>query len=92
MNANGQGTRKNYKIATEWYEKASLKGDTEAQINLGDIYADGRGVSKNVDVAVKYYSMAASKGDQQAKFRIQKLGKSVITNPTMPSSAVQNTV
>lgn len=62
----GQGTRKDYTQAREWYAKAARQGDSEAQHNLGDIYHLGQGVSKDSSQAAYWYEKACDSGIQMA--------------------------
>ena len=46
------------------------KGDAEAQVNLGLMYANGSGVVKDEAEAVKWYRKAADQGDEDAQFNL----------------------
>jgi len=39
----GHGVEQNNAKAVEWYRRAAEQGRAEAQLNLGNMYADGRG-------------------------------------------------
>ena len=45
--------------AVKWYRKAAEQGLSQAQYNLGVMYAEGRGVEQNDAEAVKWYRKAA---------------------------------
>ncbi len=49
----------------EWREPA-IKGDADAQFNLGQAYKMGRGVKADLDVALDWYRRAAAQGHLQA--------------------------
>jgi TPR repeat protein len=51
--------------------RAAERGDTRAQSELGDLYAEGEGVPQNDAEAAKWYRLAAELGDDYAQ---QKLG------------------
>ncbi len=46
------------------------KGDAEAQLRLGDLYALGTGVKKDLTKAVKWHRKAAEQGLSQAQYRL----------------------
>eukprot|EP00731_Ephydatia_muelleri_P036487 Em0263g12a len=47
-----------------WFQLAAAKGFSEAQITLGDFYADGsNGLEKDEEQALDYYLKAAQQGD-----------------------------
>ncbi len=62
----GQGVRRNYAKAAEWYEKAAQQGNTTAQTQLGDMYRLGKGVPQNYVMAYVWLDLAASGGSRQA--------------------------
>ncbi|MCR5189468.1 MAG: hypothetical protein K6C97_11075 [Treponema sp.] len=51
----GEIVSKDYKLAKEWYEKASSNGSISAFVSLGDLYAKGLGVEKDYGKAREYY-------------------------------------
>jgi uncharacterized protein len=53
------------KAVKEWREPA-LKGDADAQFNMGQAYKLGRGVKADLDVASDWYLRAARQGHMQA--------------------------
>lgn len=53
------------KAVKEWRDPA-LKGDADAQFNLGQAYKLGRGVKADLDVAADWYLRAAKQGHMQA--------------------------
>ena len=48
-------------------QKAAEQGDSEAQTNLGRMYAEGRGVPKNDAKAVEWFEKAAEQGHAKAQ-------------------------
>ncbi|MBJ1839458.1 sel1 repeat family protein, partial [Neisseria meningitidis] len=48
--------------------QAAERGDTQAQFNLGMMYAEGRGVRQDYAEAVRWTRQAADQGDAQAQF------------------------
>lgn len=53
------------KAVANWREPA-LKGDADAQFNLGQAYKTGRGVKMDLNVALDWYNRAARQGHLQA--------------------------
>jgi hypothetical protein len=60
MYLKGQGVDQNYKVASEWFRRASEKNIPQAQYKLGDLYFNGRGVPKDYENAYIWYSVGAS--------------------------------
>ena len=58
--------RENNNDCIEWFEKASINGDSDALDMLGDIYRDGILAEKNIDLAVSYFNEAIDAGNQYA--------------------------
>ena len=54
MYANGENGFKDYIEAFDWYKKAAKQGNSEAQLNLGLMYAKGKYVFKDLRKA-KYW-------------------------------------
>jgi uncharacterized protein len=59
-------TRGEYEKAVQEWRGPALKGDADAQFNLGQAYKMGRGVKADFNVALDWYSRAAAKGHLQA--------------------------
>jgi len=57
----------NYVRAAEWFEKAALQGDADAQCSLGTAYELGRGVPQSDDKAFEFYAQSAAQGISQAQ-------------------------
>ena len=45
-------------------------GDTEAQVKLGNMYAEGEGVPQNYATAVSWYRQAAQQGHAEAQYNL----------------------
>ena len=70
MYYNGQGVRKDYAQAVQWYRKAAEQGYAVAQYNLGQMYREGQGVRKDYVEAVKWYRKAAEQGFAKAQYNL----------------------
>jgi hypothetical protein len=70
MYRKGRGVDRDLITAAQWYEKAAVEGDAEAQFNLGDMYKQGLGVEKNNALAIKWLRKAANQGHKAAKRRL----------------------
>lgn len=56
----------NYKAAVKEWRADALKGNADAQFNMGQAYKLGRGVKTDLDVALDWYGRAARQGHLQA--------------------------
>jgi FOG: TPR repeat, SEL1 subfamily len=63
----GEGMLKDDKEAVKWYRKAAEQGYTNAQYNLGVMYANGEGVLEDDKEAVRWYRKAAEAGNIEAQ-------------------------
>jgi uncharacterized protein len=59
-------SRGEYEAAVKQWREPALKGDPDAQFNMGQAYKMGRGVKADLNVALDWYKKAASKGHLQA--------------------------
>lgn len=50
----------------KWYQKASGKGNADADCNLGIMYRDGEGVKANQQVALYYFQQGCKNGSNSA--------------------------
>ncbi len=64
---------KDYVQSAEWCLKAAKLGDSEAQRDIGDMYACGDGVPQNDYLAVKWYREAAYNGNSNAQTRLAEM-------------------
>jgi len=58
----GNGIRKDYDKAADWFAKAAEQGNANAQKNLGLCYYDGDGVCQDYEKAVHWLSKAEEQG------------------------------
>lgn len=54
-----EGVIPDLSVAAEWYTMAALRGDSDSQIKLADMYIKGEGVGKDVEKAIVYLEKAA---------------------------------
>ncbi len=59
-------SRGEYEIAVSKWRDSALRGDPDAQFNLGQAYKMGRGVKTDLNLALELYKKAASQGHLQA--------------------------
>lgn len=59
-------TRGEYETAVKQWREPALKGDPDAQFNMGQAYKMGRGVKTDLVVALDWYKKAAARGHLQA--------------------------
>lgn len=59
-------SRGEYDNAVKQWREAALKGDADAQFNMGQAYKLGRGVKQDLNIAGDWYRKAAGKGHLQA--------------------------
>ncbi len=50
-----------------WLEKATLKGDGQACLNLGTMYAQGKGIEWDYTKAILWFQQSAEKGNEIAQ-------------------------
>lgn len=72
MYMKGQGVEQDYKLAGEWFRKASEKSIPQAQYKLGDLYLKGRGVPKDYEYAYVWFSVGAAHEHQLSVNAINK--------------------
>ncbi|GES84522.1 kinase-like domain-containing protein [Rhizophagus clarus] len=66
----GAGTKKNYKKAFHYFQRAAANGNKFAQYNLGDCYKNGEGVIKDERKAFELYQKSAEQGCKNAQYRL----------------------
>ena len=59
-------SRGEYEIAVKQWREAALKGDPDAQFNMGQAHKMGRGVKTDLNVALDWYKLAAAQGHLRA--------------------------
>ncbi|RUP44787.1 hypothetical protein BC936DRAFT_149007 [Jimgerdemannia flammicorona] len=75
-----RGRKQNYTKAMELYHKAAEMGSSEAQYNLGYLYASVHGGPVNFAKARHYWEMAASQPLFHSHLRIPRLGVALAHN------------
>ena len=60
----------NYSEAVEWFLKAAVLGDANAQNQLGLMYEKGQGVKKDYSKAFEWYSKSADQGNTSAQYNL----------------------
>ncbi len=87
MYDNGYGTKKDEKLAFEYYKKSAEKGFTFAEYALGQAFLQGIGVKVNDAEAIYWLSKAVKKGDYMSQYVLGSLyyegtenGISVVNN------------
>ncbi|MCO5051800.1 MAG: sel1 repeat family protein [Verrucomicrobiae bacterium] len=66
--ANGEGVKRDYKLAAEYYLKAAEKGNAAAQTSLGQLYEAGRGVPNDPKKAAEWTLKAAEQGYARGQY------------------------
>ena len=59
-------SRGEYETAVKQWRDPALKGDADAQFNMGQAYKMGRGVKTDLNIALDWYRKAAAQGHLQA--------------------------
>lgn len=59
-------SRGEYEAAVKQWRDPAIKGDADAQFNMGQAYKMGRGVKADLNVALDWYKKAAAQGHLQA--------------------------
>ncbi len=75
MFANGYGTVQNYVNAVSFYAKAVDQGNTDAYMELAQIYAEGRFAQRNMEKAHTLLNIAASEGNTKAAKLRDEIGE-----------------
>ena len=66
MYQKGRGTAVDFERAKEFYRRAALLGNSDAQNNLGLMFKHGTGVQKDREKAFAWFSLAAANGNRIA--------------------------
>ena len=66
MYLQGNMVNQDYGKAFELFEKASIKGEAYASLNLGLMYWGGKGTNKDTKKAIKYFKKACDGGIKEA--------------------------
>src|SRR5688572_14206784 len=70
MYQHGDGVRRNYRLAREWYAMAARSGHSGALNNLGTLLAQGLGGAKDLGRALQLYRAASRKGDEDGAYNV----------------------
>ena len=62
--------KKDYACALKHWEPLANQGDSDAQFNIGVMYANGQGVAKDDEKAVYWYRKAAEQGYVNAQYNL----------------------
>jgi uncharacterized protein len=75
----GHGSKKDFKQAARWYQKAAEQGHAESQYHLAQILEEGRpNVKADVPNAISWYEESARNGFKIAKQRLAAMTSSGI--------------
>lgn len=58
-----------------WFEKAALRGDAQACLNVGTMYAKGEGVAQDFSKAAFWFQKAADQGNESAQYNLSLLSQ-----------------
>lgn len=64
------GLTKDATKAFEWYKKAAVSGNTDAQFSVASMYEDGDGVKQDYAQAKKWHEKAAKQGNAYSQYRL----------------------
>ena len=70
------GNRPNFATAAQWLWAAVKDGNTQAEVELSDLYLSGEGVARNCEQARVLLLAAAAKGNAEARERLQTVSPS----------------
>jgi uncharacterized protein len=70
----GNGVKRDDKMAVKLYRLAAAQGDTMAQYNLGLCYKGGDGVKKDLGRAAGWFRRAAKAGHRKARDQLKEIG------------------
>lgn len=73
MYLQGRGVPKDIKVAIEWFFKAALLNDAEAEYLLGMCNVRGEGIPRNVELAIDWFEKAANRNYQLAVEALREL-------------------
>ena len=73
----GQGGPKDYGKAIDWYKKAALQNDAQAQYMLGVKYVNGHGVAVDKKLAYTWFAIAFNNGYEKAASPLKVLNQTL---------------
>lgn len=59
--------KQDYAEALRWYRMAADRGNAQAQVGVGNLYAQGQGVPQDYSEALRWFRMAADQGNSEAQ-------------------------
>lgn len=62
--------RRAFKSAIRHFQAAARRGNSEAQVNLGNMHDAGEGTEPNAKLAAHYYKLAIRKGVPEAAYNL----------------------
>ncbi len=87
--AEGRVMPRDFKLAAEWYEKASARGVVPATYRLGSLYEKGFGVTRDFARAKALYQKAAEQGHSHAMHNLAVLiAEGGDGKPDYPTAAI----
>ena len=66
----GNGVKKDAKLAADWFKKAAEQNHNTANFILGILYKIGEGIDKNLEISAAYFRKAAELGDADAQYEL----------------------
>lgn len=85
----GEGREPDVKTGLAWLRKGVAGGDTDAMVELGNLYFDGAdGVAADRRAAMKLYARAAALGDPNAMYNLGVLNEGGGGAPARPRTAL----
>lgn len=89
MYLEGNGVKKDLKIAASWIEKAANGGDDWAQFKFGMLLSDGIGIKKNESNAFEWLQKAFDAGNTDAIAPLGRMYKYGRGTPASPEKALE---
>ena len=90
MEAMGLGSKKDYRLAVEYYEKSAENGDSEALLKLSKLYETGGfGLKKNIRKAKEYADAYEQESSSYAEEAAAEASEGTGGRPRRPRGAVE---
>lgn len=67
MYLEGDGVTRNVEEAYRWLKKSAIKGNSDAQLTIGNLLYEGRILDKDIKTAIKLFESAAKQNNIQAQ-------------------------
>ncbi len=68
--ANGDGVKRDYKVAASYYRLSADQGNAAAQVALGELFEAGQGVEHDFAEAARWYRKAAEQGYPRGEYAL----------------------